>query len=105
LAETNHSGKSYKLTNNEQLSFEEMAAKLSNGLNREINYISPNLVNFYVTKRRQKMPNALILVMIMLHYLPRFQKEPTTTDCIKNILKRKPGSFDHFVAENKVNLS
>jgi len=101
----NHSGKSYELTNNEQLSFKEMATKLSNGLNREINYISPNLVNFYLTKRRQKMNGALILVMIMLHYLPRFQAAPKITDCIKNILGRKPGSFDQFVAENKVDLS
>ncbi len=101
----NHKNKSYELTNNEQLSFEEMAAKLSIGLNRTITYISPNLFNFYLTKQRQKMPTALILVMIMLHYLPRFQKEPKTTACIENILKRKPTTFDAFVAENKAALS
>jgi len=82
-----------------------MAAKLSKGLNREINYISPNLVNFYLTKMRQKMPGALILVMVMLHYLPRFQAVSKITDCIKNKVGRKPRSFDQFVAENKVDLS
>ena len=101
----NHSGKSYELTNNEQLSFKEMATKLSNGLNWRISHISPNLVNFYITKRLQKTPGAFILVMSMLHYLPRFQTVSKITDCIKNILRRMPRSFDQFVAENKVDLT
>lgn len=101
----NHVNKSYELTSNEKLTFSEMALKLSNGLSKTINYISPNLFNFYLTKRREKIPTMLIVVMIMLHYLPRFQKEPQTTDCIKNILKREPKSFDQFIIENKTNLS
>jgi len=100
----NHVNMSYELTSNEKLTFSEMAFKLSNGLNRIINYISPGLFSFYLTKRRENIPAALIIVMIMLHYLPRFQKEPQTTNCIKNILKREPKSFDQFITENKTNL-
>jgi uncharacterized protein YbjT (DUF2867 family) len=99
-----HLNKSYELTNTEKLSFFEMAAQLSQILNRKINYISPNLLTFYLTKRREKVPAMLALVMIMLHYLPRFQKEPKITDCIEKIFKRQPKSFKHFIIENQMNL-
>jgi len=36
-----------------------------------------------MVKRKAKIPVGFILVMIMLHYLPRFQKEPETTDWVK----------------------
>ena len=39
--------------------------------------------------------------MIMLHYLPRFQKEPETTDWVKKIIKAEPKTFDAFVLQNK----
>lgn len=47
------------------------------------------------------MPTMLILVMIMLHYLPRFQKEPQITDWVKKITNNEPKTFDEFVFEHK----
>lgn len=98
---TGHVNKSYELTNHEKLSFNKMAEKLSKGLNTVIKYKSPNLFSFFIVKRKEKMPVMLILVMIMLHYLPRFQKEPETTDWVNKISKDKPKTFDKFVFENK----
>ncbi len=46
----------------------------------------------------------LILVMIMLHYFPRFQKTPKTTNCVKIITGQEPISFDNFVLTNKKKL-
>ena len=100
----NHKNQSYELTCNEKLTFTEMALKLSKGLGRIIQYESPNLVNFFITKKKEKMPTIFILVMIMLHYFPRFQKEPNTTDCISNILGKPPKTFDQFILENQHNL-
>ena len=85
-----HRNKSYELTNNEILTFAEMAHKLTIGLGTTIKYQSPNLINFFVEKRKEKTPTMLILVMIMLHYLPRFQKSPKITDCVKQITKNEP---------------
>ena len=73
----NHVNKSYDLTNNETLTFAEMADKISKGTGKNIKFISPNLLQFFLTKRRENVPVALILVMIMLHYLPRFQEHTT----------------------------
>lgn len=102
LSETeNHLNKSYELTNHEKLTFGEMAEKLSKGLKTTIRYESPNLLRFYIVKRKEKMPTMLILVMIMLHYLLRFQKEPETTNWIYKIINAEPKTFDEFVFENR----
>ena len=100
----NHSNKSYELTNNETLTFTEMAAKISNGIGKTITFVSPNLLQFYFTKRKEKMPAMLILVMIMLHYFPRFQTTPKTTNWVKIITGNEPKSFDEFVALNRKEL-
>ena len=99
-----HIAKCYELTNNETLTFSEIAAKLSKGLNKKINFISPNLVQFYFSKRKENVPIMFILVMIMLHYLPRFQKVPATTKWVKIITGNEPQSFDDFIASNTQKL-
>jgi len=105
LTETEkHLNKSYELTNNEKLNFSEMAEKLSLGLGEKITYESPNLFKFYFTKRKEGVASMYILVLIMLHYLPRFQKEPAITDCVKQITHHEPKDFDGFVLENKARL-
>jgi len=102
LTETEkHLNKSYELTNHEKLSFGEMAEKLSKGLKTVIKYESPSLLKFFIVKRKEKMPIVLILVMIMLHYLPRFQKEPEITDWVNKLINAEPKTFDEFVFENK----
>lgn len=101
---TEHINKSYELTCYERLTFQEMADKLSKGLGRKITYESPNLLRFYFQKRREKMAFGFIMVLIMLHYLPRFQKVPNNTDWVEKITGDKPKSFDEFVADNKVSL-
>jgi len=46
------------------------------------------------------MPTMLILVMIMLHYFPRFPKTPMTTEWVKIITEQEPKSFDDIVLTN-----
>ncbi|KFD40045.1 NmrA family transcriptional regulator [Schleiferia thermophila str. Yellowstone] len=96
----NHINKHYELTNNETLTFGEMADKLSKGLGRRIEFISPNLLRFFIAKRKDGLPIMLILVMIMLHYFPRFQNTPKTTNCVKELTGLEPKTFDQFVADN-----
>ena len=100
----NHINKSYELTNNETLTFAEMAEKISKGIGKPIQFISPNLLQFFLTKRKENMPTMFILVMIMLHYFPRFQKIPKTTGWVKMITRQEPKSFDNFVLTNKKQL-
>jgi uncharacterized protein YbjT (DUF2867 family) len=102
---TKYLNKAYELTANEVLNFSEMAEQLSEGLDTRITYQSPNLIHFYWQKRKEKMPFAFILVMIMLHYLPKFQKTPPITEGVKNILGQGPITFHQFIDDNKVLLT
>jgi hypothetical protein len=78
-----------------------MARILSNILETDIQYKSPNLISFFLTKRKEKVQIMLILVMIMLHYFPRFQQEPAITDWVAKILNRQAITFEQFVTDNK----
>ncbi|SFE79798.1 NmrA family NAD(P)-binding protein [Flavobacterium xueshanense] len=100
-----HINKSYELTCNVKLTFLEMARILSDILGIDIQYISPNLISFFLTKRKEKIPTMFILVMIMLHYFPRFQKEPETTYWVQKIANRQPTTFEQFINDNKKALT
>ncbi len=99
-----HLNQSYDLTCNEKWSFQEMAEMLSDGLGIQIQYKSPGLVQFFLLKRKEKFPVSFIFVMIALHYLPRFGKEPSITDWVKKITGMQPISFEQFIADNKLLL-
>ncbi|EMR03135.1 NmrA family NAD(P)-binding protein [Cesiribacter andamanensis] len=90
----------YDLTNNELLTFEQMADKLSKVTSTPIRYRSPNLLAFFVAKRRQKLPVMLILVMIMLHYLPRFKSAPPRSAWVEKITGEPPRTFNDFLQDN-----
>jgi uncharacterized protein YbjT (DUF2867 family) len=94
----------FDLTCSELLTFREMAKRLSQGLGVVIKYRSPNLLKFYLRKRKEKMSTELILVMIMLHYLPRFQRSPAISNYVKEITHVEPKSFERFIIENKALL-
>ena len=96
-----HKNKKYELTNREKLTFTEMAEILSSELGFKIWFKSPNPISFFLKKRKEKLPTMLILVMIMLHYFPRFQNEPKTTGWVEKITNRPPTTFKQFINKNK----
>jgi uncharacterized protein YbjT (DUF2867 family) len=100
-----HHNTSYELTSKDKLTFTEMAETLSAATGRRIQFQSPNLIRFFFAKRKENVPVMLILVMIMLHYLPRFQKEPETSDWVEKILGRAALPFTQFAEDNKRLLS
>lgn len=77
-----------------------MAEILSNHLGIDIQFKSPNLLSFFLTKRKEKLPAMLIFVMIMLHYFPRFQAEPETTAWVEKIINRPATTFEEFIKSN-----
>lgn len=91
----------YELTNAEQLDFESMCTILSKGIGRKIQFVSPNLISFFLQKRKESVPLPFIFVMVMLHYLPRFQKTLPTTDWVEKLLGRLPNTFNEFVERER----
>jgi uncharacterized protein YbjT (DUF2867 family) len=97
--------KAYDLTNDELLNFGEMAQTLSQQLGRKIRYRSPNLLKFFLRKKKEGVPAVFILVMIMLHYLPRFSKPPQRSEHVREITGKPPISFAGFVRDYREELS
>ncbi|MDX5481931.1 MAG: NmrA family transcriptional regulator, partial [Hymenobacteraceae bacterium] len=76
----------------------------SDELQQPIRYTSPNPLRFYLQKRRQGIPAPMVLVMIMLHFLPRFQAAPPVSDSIKQISGFSPTGFRTFVQRERKEL-
>ena len=99
-----HHGQAYTLTAQYRLTFQQMAAQLSAGLGRAIRYESPGPWRFFRTKKREGLAPGFILVLLLLHYLPRFQAEPLVTGTVAALLGQPPVEFAQFVAANRAAL-
>jgi len=47
------------------------------------------------------MASGMILVMILLHFLPRFQKEPGISDFYERLTGKKPTDLKTFIEREK----
>ncbi len=99
-----HQNQAYDLTNQELLSFGEMAELLSEGLDTPIRYESADLLSFFLAKKKQGVAIPMILVMIMLHYLPRFGSPPLLSNNVQKITRQAPYTFEQFVQEHQDEL-
>ena len=99
-----HYEQAYTLTAQYRLSFSQMAEQLTAGLGVPIIYESPTPWSFYRAKRREGLAPSFILVMLLLHYLPRFLAEPPVTNTIAELLGRAPIEFGQFVSDNRARL-
>jgi uncharacterized protein YbjT (DUF2867 family) len=96
----NHTNKAYTITGKELMDFHEVAALLSQQLGRQIKFVSPNLFQFFITKKREGMAAPFIFVMIMLHYLPKFQKPPKISGKFTQLTGKQPRTLEKFIKDN-----
>ncbi|SFQ21802.1 NmrA family NAD(P)-binding protein [Hymenobacter arizonensis] len=101
---TRHHNQAYTLTAQNRLTFQQMADQLTAGLGRPIAYESPSPWRFYRTKRREGLSRGFVLIMLLLHYLPRFTATPPISDAVSRITGRPPREFADFVADNRAQL-
>lgn len=100
-----HQQQAYELTGKENLTFAEMAEIITRITGVTIDYQSPNVIKFYFNKKRHGIPHGKILVMIMLHFLPRLSKgEPQVSQWVKKITGKEPESFENYVARELNNI-
>lgn len=87
-----------EVTGKEFKGFQEVADLLSQHLDREITYDSPGLFRFYKEKRKQGISNPMIMVMLMLHFLPRMGKnKKRLTGVVKTIANKDPETLNDFI--------
>ncbi len=100
-----HQNKAYVLTSDKNITFKQAAKILSEELNRKIKYKSPCVIRFFFHQRKKGISTPMIMVMIMLHFLPRFQKAPKISTDFYDITGKSPRNFRFFVAREKEFLS
>lgn len=92
-------GQKLVLTGTENLSFGEVVQRWNAYLDESVKYQSVNPIRFYFYKRKQGITQGFIIVMLLLHFLPRFQQEPEITATIQDLLQRPPKRLDDFLQE------
>jgi uncharacterized protein YbjT (DUF2867 family) len=93
----------FEITGRENKSFYEVAILMSKVTGLKIGYKSVNPVKFYFRKRKEGVKSGLALVMTILHFLPRIQKEPDISDNFKRLTGKEPTSLEKFIErENKI---
>ena len=102
--DTQHHGQAYTLTSATLLTFQQMAEKLTTGLGTPITYLSPGPWRFYRTLRHEGREPGLILVMLLLHMLPRFTGTPPVTHTVTYLTGRAPIEFAQFVEAHRDEL-
>jgi uncharacterized protein YbjT (DUF2867 family) len=77
--------------------FGYVAQELSGILRQPVVYQNISLRNFYRLKMREGVPRGKVLVMMMLHFLPRLQKDAQLTDDFQRITGHRPTTMKEFL--------
>ena len=90
-----------EITGYENLNFSKVVEIINKTLSTDITYKNVNPFTFYRMKKKEGVEKMKILVMIMLHFLPRFQKEPDISKFYEQLTGQKPTSLSEFVKREK----
>jgi uncharacterized protein YbjT (DUF2867 family) len=90
-----------ELTGSENNSFYEVVSKINSQIDCPIEYVSVNPLRFYRIKKKEGMIRGMIIVMIALHFLPRFQKKPGISDFYENLTGKQPTSLIDFIRRER----
>lgn len=91
-----YSNQTIEITGSENLSFSEAVDIVNRQTGQNLKFKSPCLFSFFRYKRKQGVANAMIMVMIMLHFLPRLQKPPRISPAYNTITGKEPTSLAEF---------
>lgn len=96
-----YSQQALDITGSENLSFPEVVSIINATLGINLEYKSPNPIPFFRHKKHQGVATPMIMVMIMLHFLPRFQKPPHISNNYLKITGSEPILLSEFVVREK----
>jgi uncharacterized protein YbjT (DUF2867 family) len=95
------SGQALEVTGLQNLSFAEAVDEMNRVLTNSIRFCNINPVRFYFFKKKEGIPPGMVLVMLLLHYLPRFQPEPAVSRLHEELTGKKPLSLRDFAEREK----
>ena len=89
--------KEIELTGLENLNFYSVAEIMSTGINDNIEFVNVNPLKFFRIKKKEGLSSGLIIVMTMLHFLPRLQTDPIISNNYERLTGHKPTTLKEFV--------
>jgi len=97
-----YKNRAVEITGDENKNFYEVTELINKSIADKIEFVSPNPFRFFNIKKHDGLEKGMILVMIMLHLLPRFQKEPIISNFYERLTGKKPTTLKEFIErENK----
>jgi uncharacterized protein YbjT (DUF2867 family) len=93
---------SIELTGNENLDFYKVEDLINASIRRPISFSNVSPFKFYKIKKKDGIAKGMIIVMIMLHFLHRFQKEPTISKNFEKLTGQKPTKLIDFIKREKM---
>lgn len=94
-----------ELTGAENIDFYEVTNLINKTLNSNIKFDNANLFRFYWIKKKDGFCKEMIIVMLLLHFLPRFQPTPRISDFYEQLTGKKPTTLKDFVIREKNKLA
>ncbi len=89
------------LTGYENLNFNQVTEIINTTISTHIAFKNVSPYNFYRIKKNEGIERGLINVMLLLHFLPRFQKEPEISTFYEQLTGKKPTTLREFIEREK----
>jgi len=100
----NYKNQAYEITGDENENLYKIQDLFREILNLNIKYQNTNPLRFYFIKKQDKVQVPMIMVMIMLHFLPRFQQEPKISKFYEHLTNKKPTTIKQFLNREHLKL-
>ena len=97
----NYKNQAYEITGLENRDFGDVTDLINQNIEDTIRYRPVNPVKFYRIKKREGMAKGMIIVMIMLHVLPRFQKQPEISGFYEKLTGKQPTDLKTFIQRER----
>lgn len=91
----------FEITGLENENFDKVASLLKKVIENPIRFRNVNPFRFYRIKKQEGMVKGMIIVMILLHFLPRFQKAPRISSTYKRLTGKNPTDLKTFIERER----
>lgn len=96
-----YSNRAIEITGYENKTFSEVVELINKNTAIEIVFVNSDPFQFYRIKKQEGMQKGMIMVMILLHFIPRFQKEPRISDFYEKLTGKKTTGLNEFIYREK----
>ncbi len=94
-------GRVLEVTGSESLGFAEATATINRAVGADIRYSNRNPVTFILDRLRRGEQLPWVMVVTLLHFLPRIQGTPPLTATVQEVTGRAPRTLAMFARDNR----